>query len=124
MMDEKVFQRIFDEIVRYLNLNWDKVVVYLEYGEASYSFSFYVKSKDECVKCFDLPGVSEDELMKTFKKIDSIVSKERGKNGQEKWTNMTMVVTNKGQMHTDFDYTDLSEGTYQFKKEWKKKYLV
>ena len=26
-------------------------------------------------------------------------------------------------MKADFDYTDLSEGTYQFKKSWKKKYL-
>ena len=35
-----------------------------------------------------------------------------------------MLVDADGNMHTDFDYTDLSSGTYQFKKAWKKKYLV
>ena len=36
---------------------------------------------------------------------------------------MTMIVSETGQMHTDFDYTDLSEGAYRFKKDWKNKYL-
>ena len=37
---------------------------------------------------------------------------------------MTVIVEKSGKMHADLDYTDLSEGTYQFKKNWKKKYLV
>lgn len=59
----------------------------------------------------------------SFKNIDKIVVKERGKL-KDAWTNMTMVVDSDGNMHTDYDYTDLSEGTYQFKKNWKKKYLI
>lgn len=35
-----------------------------------------------------------------------------------------MVVSKEGKMHVDYDYTNLSEGTYQFKKNWKKKYLI
>ena len=124
MIDKKVFQDIFDEVIRLVSFNWDRLVVYLEYGEDSYSFSFYVKTGKEYVKCFDLPNVSEDAIMLSFRKIDKIVSKERARTGQDKWSNMTMTVTSDGLMHTDFDYSDLSQGTYQYKKAWKKKYLI
>lgn len=121
-MNETVFQSIYEELNKYLMPGWEKLVVYLEYGKASYSFSFFVKQRKEYIKCYDIPGISEDELAKSFKLIDRLVVKERG-NGKEAWSNMTMVIENTGDMHTDFDYTDLSEGTYQFKKNWKKKYL-
>lgn len=122
-MNEKVYQYIFDELSKYLTAGWEKLVVYLEYGNASYSYSFYVKSKEGYVKCYDLADVIEEDLMSTFEKIDEFILKERGEEG-DLWSNMTMIVDCFGRMHADFDYTDLSKGNYQYKKEWKKKYLV
>ena len=43
---------------------------------------------------------------------------------KELWSNMTMVIEPSGFMHTDFDYTDLTEGSYVYKKAWKAKYLI
>jgi len=123
MINEMIYQAIFDELSKYLTVDWNKLIVYLEYGEASYSFAFYIHAGDKYIKCYDIPGISEKELAKSFSNIDKLVSKERDKEKDRLWTNMTMTVTKTGQMHTDFDYTDLSEGTYQFKKSWKKKYL-
>ena len=123
MINEKIYQAIFDELSKYLSADWNKLIVYLEYGISSYSFAFYVQSGSKYIKCYDIPGISENELAKSFSNIDKFVSKERAKEKDNLWTNMTMTVTKQGQMHTDFDYTDLSEGTYQFKKNWKKKYL-
>ena len=123
MMNEKIYQNMYDELDKYLVSGWEKLVVYLEYGKASYSFSFFVKVKDKYVKCYDLPGVSDDDLAESFKKIDKFMDKERKKNKDE-WSNMTFIVEKSGKMHADLDYTDLSEGTYQYKKNWKKKYLV
>lgn len=123
MMNEKMYQSIFDELSKYLTAEWNKLIVYLEYGNASYSFAFYIQTGDKYIKCYDIPGISDKELAKSFSSIDKIVSEERSQEKKAPWTNMTMTVTRTGQMHTDFDYTDLSEGTYQFKKNWKKKYL-
>ena len=123
MIDEKLYQSIYEELDKYLSFGWSKLLVYLEYGEDSYTFSFYVKIKEKYVKCYDIPNVSIDELMNSFQKIDLFVSKERNK-VKEKWTNMTLMVDNTGNMHTDFDYTDLSEVTYEFRNNWKKKYLI
>ena len=123
MIEKKTYQKIYDELYIFLTPDWEKLIVYLEYGEGSYSYSFYEKTKSGYTNGYDLPGVSERAIDNSFKKIDKLVLKERNNDKDDQWTNMTMVVTKTGDMHTDFDYTDLSEGKYQFKKNWKKKYL-
>ena len=122
-MDKKIYQKIYDEISKYAIPGISKLVIYLEYGENSYSFSFYEKKDEKYIKCYDLNGVSENDIAETFDRIDAFVSKERSKE-TEPWTNMTMIVDADGHMHTDFDYTDLSGGTYQYKKDWKARYLI
>ena len=120
MINNEIYQKIFDEISKYLPSEWSKIVAYFEYGEASYTFEFYVKVGEQFIKCYDLPQAVDDDLFASFKTIDKIIAPERGDND---WTSMTMIIDAEGNMHTDFDYTDLLEGSYQFKKEWKAKYL-
>lgn len=117
-------QAVFDVVAPLVPKGWIKLVIYLEYGAGSYSFSFYYSDGEKYIKCFDIPGVLDETILTAFGEIDKIVSPERDKLKGELWSNMTMVVNSGGNMHTDFDYTDLSMGTYQYKKDWKKKYLV
>ena len=124
MINDKVYQAIFDGIRPYLSIAWDKVVIYLEYGDASYSISFYVKKGGSYVKCYDLEGVSDDNLYKSFKRIDRAVAEQRKAIIGDKWTNMTMIVEQSGKVRVDYDYTDLTQDAYQYSKKWKKKYLV
>lgn len=121
MMNDKIYQMIFNEVSDFLPDDWSKLVVYLEHGEEAYSYSFYVKMDGNYVKSFDL-AVSEEKLFAAFARIEKYVSKERNKL-EKCWSNMTMIVDYRGNMKTDFDYTDLSNGNYQYKKAWKKKYL-
>ena len=109
MMNDKVDQLIFDKLAAFLPNGWERIVVYLEHGEASYSYSLFVKVGNEYTKCFDLPGLHEDALMNSFAEIEKAISKERAKSKMELWSNMTMVVDASGRLKTDFDYTDLSE---------------
>ena len=122
-MNERNYQMIFDELSQYLFQSWEKLIVYLEYGEGYNSISFYEKINNQYLKCYDMPGVAEEELDHSFAVIDKVISKERGKM-KDPWTNMTMVVDRSGKMRTDYDYTDLSEGAYRYLKQWKKKYLL
>lgn len=121
MINELIFQMIFDEYKKYLPTEWERLVTYFEYGEASYTFSFYVKENGVYTKCFDIPQVTEEELLESFRIIDGFLINEQKESG---WTNFTMTVDSEGNMHSDFDYTDLSSGTYQYHKNWKKKYLI
>ena len=124
MMNDRIYQLIFDKLEQYLPNYWDRLVVYLEHGAGSYSYSFFVKVGTSYTKCYDLKGINEDDLMTSFAQIEKAVSVERAKSKTELWTNMTMVVEATGKMKTAFDYTDLSSGSYQYKKSWKKAYLV
>lgn len=124
MINETIYQLIFDEISAFLPLAWERVVIYLEYGEDSYEISFYLKQNGVYTKCFDLSEISEEEMLDAFERIDETVSQERNKLPSEKWTNMTMLIENDGSMHVDFDYSDLTDAAYQHNKEWKKHYLV
>lgn len=124
MLNEKIYQLIFSEIEGFLPDAWERLVVYLEHGEDSYSYSFFVKIRKKYIKCFDLKGVTESEIMDAFSRIEKTVSAARAKSKTELWSNMTMVVESTGKMKTFFDYTDLSMGSYQYKKDWKKTYLV
>ena len=124
MMNEKIYQYILDEIIAFFPNDWEKTVVYLEYGENSYSFCFYCKVGKAFVQCYDISGVDEDKIDTAFQRIDKRVSKERHSVQGQLWSNMTMTVDCDGNMSTDFDYSDLSTGLYNYKKAWKKKYLV
>lgn len=124
MINDSVYQSIFDEVSKYLPNDWDKVVIYLEFGESSYSISFYVKEFGEYKKCYDLKGVSDEDLYKSFRRIKNDVIVQCNMMAGEKWSNMTMVVERSGKVHVDYDYTDLTEKAYQYSKGWKKKYLV
>lgn len=124
MMNDRIYQLIFDKLEQYLPNSWDRLVVYLEHGEDSYSYSFFVKTDNKYTKCYDLKGINEDDLMASFAQIEKAVAAERAESKTELWSNMTMVVEATGKMKTAFDYTDLSSGSYQYKKNWKKAYLV
>ena len=123
MIDNSIYQYIFDEITKYLIDGWERLVVYIEYGNNSYSVSFYEKINGEFINCYNIPDISEHDLDLTFRNIDKRISEARKSVNDQLWTNMTMVVTSDGNMHSDIDYTDLSKGSYQYKKNWKAKYL-
>lgn len=124
-MNDKIYQFIFDEISNFLPANWTKLVVSLEHSEDayaySYSYSFYVKTDGKYINCYDL-DTSEEKIDATFSRIKEKVFKERSKLAKDKrWTNMTMIVDNDGNIKTEFDYEETID--YQYMKAWKKKYL-
>lgn len=121
MMNDTTYQAIYNEIEPLLPNKWERLVIYIEYGKASYSMFFYVGKQDKMVKCYDLPDVTDNELLTIFARIDKLLSTEREKE-EDKWSNMTMVV-NGNDFKVFFDYTDLSISSYKYKKEWKKKYI-
>lgn len=123
MINSELFQEIFSELNKYLFNEWEKLVAYFEYGNSSYTFSFYEKIHGQYINCYNLPDITIEELTKSFDQIDNLLSKERNKEKEDLWTSMTMVVSESGDMHTDFDYSDLTEQPFERKLEWKAKYL-
>lgn len=119
------FQSVFDLISPYLQADWKTTVVYAEFGETSYSIEFYVACEPNAfIKCFDLPGIDEDELLDSLDNVANVLIEQReGQTAGEAWTNMTMTVQSTGDMKTDYDYTSPDELTFEHKQAWKERYL-
>lgn len=126
MMDELMYQNIFDIIESMLPNGWNKVVLYANYSEGSYSIKFYVKNADNQYKdCYSLEGVSKAGLIKVFMSIDKIISPERKKlTNKEKWSVMTLVVNRKGTFKAEYEYENISDNLFEYESAWKTKYLV
>lgn len=123
-MKATVFQSIFDKLQDYLPQQWDQIIYYALYMADSYSMKFYIRRGDEITDCFHLPGISRVRLAKTFMAMDKDITAARKELAQKDlWSVMTMVVDSQGNMKTDFDYTDISESSIEYVRQWEKKYL-
>lgn len=124
-MNEKVFQNVFDKIQDYLPVDWEQVIFFAGYTAGSYSMKFYFKSSGgEYIDCFSLSSVTKTMLTRLFIEIDKILTEERNiLDEKNRWTVFTMKVNYKGNMKTEFDYSDHSADMISYEKEWKKKYL-
>lgn len=119
-----IFQFIFNQISEFLPDNWNRLVFRADYTENSYSVKFYINDGNQTISCFELPNVKKEQLIKTFIRIDSELSKERvSMCKEEKWTVMTMCVDSNGHIKTDFDYTDISENYIDYMSSWEQKFL-
>ena len=120
------YQRIYELIAPFFPDDWQRTVLFMEYGESSYTMKFYIKDQSgNYLDCFDLPYASEDDVMNAFEEIDQLVYPARAQlNEKDKWTLMTMVILSSGKFHVDFCYDDLSENYMSFLKQWKAQYLI
>ena len=124
-MDNSIFQSVFDKIQDYLPSGWNKMILYIAYNEGSYSMKYYTCGPDGIyVDCYSDDTASKAQLIRLFMSIDKILSKERKSlEDDKKWTVMTMVVDSEGKMTTDFDYSDISENSIEYERNWRKKYI-
>ena len=124
-MNERIFQNVFDNLQDLLPASWMKVVFYAGYTAESYGMKFYVDTGDgQYIDCFNIPGLSQSQLITTFIKINEELSSDRDKQTPtNRWNIFTMTVDSQGMMHTDFDYTNIEENTIAYERKWKEKYL-
>ena len=126
MSSRNYYQEIFDLVLPFLPESWQKVVLYAEYGEDSRCIEFYVKDAEgHYTKCFDILDAADDELLDAFDEMDEVFEAQRQElpDGSV-WTSSTLTVTSAGRLDADFDYSDLSESSFEHKKEWRARYLA
>ena len=124
-MNNEIFQNIFDIIQPTLPNSWKKMVLFVGYTAGSYTMKYYTADeKGEYRDCFSQKEINKVQLIKLFMRIDRVVGPERKKlDEQNKWSVLTMTVTNDGNMKTEFDYADISENVIAYERNWKEKYI-
>lgn len=125
MSEQELLQDIYEQLEQYFPSDWENIVFYGECKEDSYLYEYYVDNgSGEYIKCFKLPGIIRKDLIKTFTQINQIVKAYRSTLSRNNlWTNITIIMKHTGQVKAEFDFTDLSDGGYEYMKRWKQKYL-
>lgn len=121
MMNNALFQNVFDILQKGLPDEWDKVILYAMYDDNSYSIKYYVSSgKGKYTDCFNLGIMTKAQLIKQFMEIDKVISSERKTlSEKEKWTSLTMTIESNGKFLTKFDYSFI-EDPIEYEQKWKK----
>jgi len=127
-MNENEFQLIANELHTVLPTGWTKTVLYAEITENAYEIFYYcfVEGEDISIQCYKLPSlyeITEKQIDVTIDRIAAIIKKAYTET-EDKWSVMTFNINSMGKFNVEYDYSDLSEGSYEFKKVWKDKYLI
>lgn len=107
---------------------WYKVILYAEILENSYDISFYcfIDGIKEPVQCYNLEkyGIKEVEIDQAFEKINEVLkSFWKEAEGKDKWTNCTFTLFDDGKFNFNLDNTDLINYCYEYREQWKQKYI-
>ena len=123
--NEKIIaESIYNELVKF-DVAWDKVVFYAEISKDNYMMEFYMPDKNgKYVKCYNIDNITDEELNKAFEQIFNAVNPIwLNLDEKNQWSNLTFIVDNEGNFQINYDYTDLTENCYEYRKQWKNKYL-
>ncbi|MBR7161008.1 MAG: DUF600 family protein [Clostridia bacterium] len=125
MINETIFQNIFDLLEDHLPDEWQKVALYAAYTAGSFSINFHVMdSSGVYVDCYQCKSISKPKLLKLFMDIHQILEPSRKTaDGKQPWTVFTMTVDCEGNVKIHFDYEDIGNASIAYEKKWKEKYL-
>lgn len=126
-MSELPFQKIYELLEPTLPENWQKIVMYMEYDDDSYTMKYFVKyTAGNIVDCYDLKNTTLEQLRNVFSAIDDLVSEKR-EELKEKWQIATIIINNTinntGKFRCDFTYLDEDQNIEEYYQKWKKQYL-
>lgn len=129
---DKSFEKIANCLQSVLPAKWNKVCLYAEISEKSYEIFYYcfINGVSRPVQCYDLTEdyqIEEEQIDNVFENINAILKPvwlALKKSGEDVWTNYTLIFESTGRFWEYFDYTNLENGAYEYKIQWKEKYLV
>ena len=124
MMDDSIYQTIYNLLSSVLPNKWDKLVFYVEYLDNSYQMKFFTKSgKNKYIDCFQTVKDTK-QLMLVFNNIHQAIFPERNKLlKKDKWTVLTYILISDGSFKVYYDYSDHHNNMIGWESEWMKAYL-
>lgn len=122
---QNIISSVFNKVEKYLPNDWQKCCFYAAYTIGGYTMKFYVKNAEgKYIDCFNL-GIDENDLTFLFMDIDDIIYPQREQlDTKNKWSVLSIFVDSDGKVNANLDYTDISENTIGYQRDWEQKYLV
>jgi len=130
---EKLYQKIAEHINSMIPVEWDKLFLHIIYGDDFMSrvyFYFFPTGQIEPIYSLDIPKkftIEEDffdEIDDTLVDICDELYEAFEELGNSMWTNLTMILDDRGKFKIDFDYEKMPFDDLTKEREvWMKKYL-
>lgn len=124
-MVELSFQNLFDIVSESIPSEWKKLIIHALCNEKSAEIKYYVQnSSDEYIDCFDL-GCREEHLLQIIRQLhDEIIPARESLEEKKRWNGITVIIRADGEFLADYDYEDEICFSEEYRKIWRKKYLV
>lgn len=131
---ELIYQKIATKVVGIIPVNWNRVYLYSEVLDDSTEVYFYFNPKDtdDLIYSHNIPdvyhvdeGIYEKLLYEIFDLFRELQN-EFKKNGQELWTNLTLILERTGKFKINYDYEDILNSVFtpsQRNTIWEYKFL-
>lgn len=122
-MNNDIYNEIATNVEALLPKGWQNLVLYSQITKSSYEFFFYVKVNNNYIQCFDLEGlngITRKQLREAFKQLNTIIKPDYE---EKHWYVMTYNLDSSGKFKVDYEYTDFSEKSVEYKELWKVKYI-
>ncbi len=106
--------------------SWQKVIVYSEFQTDYLNSLFYAQEEDgSYTDCYDLAPAHNLDLNTILDEICDLLDERRlALPEEERWTVMTITFTPDGQSTVELDYPDIKEGSREYRRGWRERYLV
>ena len=117
-MENEIYQKVVEELVKYLPEGWEKVDMNVEVSERMCSAMFFVMINGEYIYSMDLRekyGIVTRELHKNLLYIL------RPDQQEKNYYAMNFYLKNTGEFNVEYDY-DEPENSYIYRKNWCDRY--
>ena len=123
-MKEMDYNKIAENLIMILPNDWEKVVLYTQINNDAYELFFHVKVDGNFYQCYNLDkvfGITSDQINATFDELYKLILPDWK---DKYWFVCTFILDKNGEFKVDYEYTNYSESTLKYKKDWKNKYLL
>ncbi|MFI3253599.1 MAG: DUF600 family protein [Eubacteriales bacterium] len=124
-MAQDLFQEIYREISGYFPQTYEKIVFFTCHSESHCRMEFFVIfSETQWVKCYNLQGVEDEDLMDSFDKINLLIdSVKESEPVMNSWDMLTITFQETGEFSSEYEYIDENFDEYSHEVIWRYKYL-
>ena len=113
-MENEIYQKVVEELVKHLPAGWEKVDMYAEVTEEHCSVSFFTMIDGEYIYYHDLPKKYDVDIKYLSMKFFPILLPDQQ---EKKWFSMSFYLKNTGEFNVEYDY-DEAEDIVKYRDDW------
>ena len=118
------YQNIFDIVRPSLPENWTRIVFFFAFMLDTCEIMYFVQLNSmEYVDCFHLNQDREELVSKLSRLYKEVQYGMKEITAEKIYSVITVVIDADGNMHADFDYTDITENFDSYYNSWMNQYI-